>query len=118
MSFDMIYNCKKKVLCPPKGLIRCNQSDDEKVKIPVDACLADEIKELWTKGIKTRGCCCGHGYELGFIEVTDDCVSKMEELGYVHYIYPKEFGGYKRFDAFVPKTYGHIYDGYVDSFQG
>ena len=108
-----MYNCKSIVLHPPHNFIKCNCSDDYKNDICVDACLANEITDLWGKGIKTTGCC-GHGspHLTGFIEVTDDCISKMEDMGYVHYIYPEEFGGVDRKDAFIPKSYGHIYDGY------
>lgn len=42
----------------------------------------------------------------------------MEHLGYQHYIFEDDFGGEKRKDTFIPKSYGHIYDGYIDSFQG
>mgnify|MGYP001116736770 CR=1 FL=1 len=72
----------------------------------------DEIEELWRKGIRTTGCCCGHGIWLGFIEVVDEDITKMEQMGYVHYIYERELGGKERMDAFIPKSYGHIYDSY------
>ena len=42
----------------------------------------------------------------------------MEKLGYVHYIYLSEYGGIERKDAFIPKTYGHIYNGYSDGYLG
>ncbi len=118
MGKNMFYNCDKKVLSPPKGLIKYNFGDKLKEKVSVDVCIADEIEQLWRKGIKTTGCCCGHGRDLGFIEVTQDCIPMMEELGYVHYIYETQFGGAERKDAFVPKTYGHIYDGYTTSHTG
>lgn len=111
-----LYNCGVKILIPPKGLIKYNCEDKPKERVSVDGCLADEIEELWRKGIKTTGCCCGHGRELGFIEVTEDCIPMMEELGYAHYIYEPEFGGADRKDAFIPKSYGHNYKGYVSSY--
>lgn len=114
-----IYNCKKKILYPPNDFIEYNyQKGRFKDKIQVDTCIADEIEGLWNKGIKTTGCCCGHGAMLGFIEVTDECIEQMEELGYIHYIYPDEFGGAKRKDAYIPKSYGHIFDGFSDGFLG
>lgn len=117
-----VYNCKKKILYPPKNFITYNIITDEKDKykneVQVDECLANEIEELWRKGIKTTGCCCGHGYTLGFIEVTDESIKDMEKLGYAHYIYPVNCGGYERKDAFIPKTYGHIYNGYSHGFLG
>lgn len=114
----MMYKCKKSILTPPPKFIKCNCSDDYKDAVRVDACLADEIEELWKHGIKTCGCCCGHGFSLGFIEVTDECIQMMEELGYVHYIYPDEFGGADRKDAFIPKSYGHVFDGYSEYYTG
>lgn len=106
------YNCKIKVLYPPKKFIPRNCVEGYKIAVPVDECLADEVEELWSKGIRTTGCCCGHGVMLGFIEVVDEDIPKMEEMGYAHYIYEKEFGGKERLDAFIPKSYGHIYDSY------
>ena len=61
--------------------------------------MAKEIKKLWSHGIRTRGCCCGHSRCLGFIQVSDEDISKMEELGYCHYIYEDNFGGVERKDA-------------------
>lgn len=106
------YNCKREILTPPQKFIKCNSSDNYKERISVDACLADEIRHLWEQGIRTTGCCCGHGIMLGFIEVVEDDIAKMENMGYVHYIYEPEFGGADRKDAFIPKNYGHIYDSY------
>lgn len=114
----MIYKCKKAVLIPQPKFIKCNCSDNYKESIRVDACLADEIQYLWSNGVKTCGCCCGHGRELGFIEVTDDCIQKMRCLGYQNYIYPDEFGGTERKDAFIPKSYRHVFDGYSEHYTG
>ncbi len=106
------YNCKKKIIIPPECFIKYNSSDEYKERVSVDACLAEEVEHLWEQGIRTTGCCCGHGVELGFIEVVEDDVPAMESMGYVHYIYESEFGGVERKDAFIPKSYGHIYDSY------
>lgn len=27
----------------------------------IDACIVDAVKALWAAGIRTIGCCCGHG---------------------------------------------------------
>ena len=107
MEFE--YHCRKKVLHPPKGLITCNCAEEYKESVIVDECIADEIESLWNHGIKTTGCCCGHGRNLGFIQVRDECIEKMSELGYQNYIYENEFGGIKRKDAFIPKTTEHKY---------
>lgn len=106
------YNCKKKIIIPPEHFIKYNSSDEYKERVSVDACLAEEVEHLWEQGIRTTGCCCGHGVELGFIEVVEDDITAMESMGYVHYIYESEFGGVERKDAFIPKSYGHIYDNY------
>ena len=66
----------------------------------------------------TLGCCCGHGRHLGFINVDEKSVPLMKKLGYEHYIFEVEFGGTERKDSFIPKSYGHIYNGYSDGFQG
>ena len=42
----------------------------------------------------------------------------MEKLGYIHYIYQSDFGGIERKDAFIPKSYGHTYEGYSNGFLG
>lgn len=113
-----MYNCRKKLLYPPENFIPYNSSKGYKTEIPVDDCISEEIKDLWNKGIKTAGCCCGHGISLGYIQVTDDCIEAMEQLGYEHYIYQSEFGGVERKDAFIAKTYGHNYDGYSNGYRG
>lgn len=38
---------------------------------PVDSCIADIVQALNDAGIYTRGCCCGHGKEDGFIGLHD-----------------------------------------------
>ncbi len=48
----------------------------------VDSCLVGEINRLNADGIKTIGCCCGHGKQQGYIQVAPDFVDKMFELGY------------------------------------
>ncbi len=34
---------------------------------PIDRCLAPIIKALLDGGLRTTGCCCGHGKQMGFI---------------------------------------------------
>lgn len=50
--------------------------------ICVDACLEREIKYLWSIGISTTGCCCGHNKVDGYIGVIDEDISKMKRLSY------------------------------------
>lgn len=111
------YNCMKVTLTPPNGLIKCNMRDGEKPNIWLDACMAEEITDLWSKGIRTTGCCCGHGRELGFITVVVEDIEKMYELGYQNYIYPN-FEYKDRKDTFIPKTARHIHFGYTNFLWG
>lgn len=108
------YNCKTITLIPPKDFLYVNIQTSSTLEyknypIIVDSCIADEIQELWDKGIRTTGCCCGHGIHLGFIQVECEDIPKMKKLGYEQYLYPKRFGGINRRDGFIPKTgYKHI----------
>jgi len=52
-------------------------------KVCIDKCLIEEIKYLWSLGIRTTGCCCGHNVLDGFIGVEFDDILKMKSLGYV-----------------------------------
>lgn len=46
-------------------------------------CLVDEVKHLWSLGIETNGCCCGHNEKVAYIGVYDEYIDKMLDLGYV-----------------------------------
>lgn len=80
--------------------------------ICVDRCLSPEIKFLWSKGIKTIGCCCGHHLNSpensGYIQVKYDCIEKMKSLGYEYSI--TEFGSiiFKPKTKFTHHTYGWV----------
>lgn len=52
-------------------------------KICVDPCIADEIQELWSKGITTYNSCCGHNKVESFVGVDYKDIERMLELGYV-----------------------------------
>jgi hypothetical protein len=97
-----IEGCKQVVIYPPKDLIKYNY-DKNKTKdaVTVDECIKKEIEQLWEKGIRTTGCCCGHGKRCGFIEVIDEDVEEMKKMGYLHYMYNNDP---KRKDAFIPKA--------------
>lgn len=74
--------------------------EDESQRRPkcvwIDKCLLPEILKLWEMGIKTTGCCCGHGHKSkAFIGVQDEYIPKMKELGYKV--------GFNE-DSFIPKT--------------
>lgn len=74
------------VLTVPDGLeiVRNAPGAEPKVVVPVDPCLADEVRELWEMGIVTTGCCCGHNLKKydPYIGVREDFIPKMKELGY------------------------------------
>lgn len=72
-----------------------------KKTICVDICLAMEITNLWKAGIRTTGCCCGHGKALGYIGVWEEDIQRMIDIGYV--VRPNETDGSRR-DGFYPKT--------------
>ena len=48
----------------------------------IDRCIAKEVAKLWNKGIKTTGCCCGHGKTEAYIGVVDEDIQKMKDMGY------------------------------------
>jgi hypothetical protein len=64
--------------------------------ISVDDCLADEIEALWGIGVRTTGCCCGHGKTSGSIGVEKVDIPTMIKLGY------KPLNG--KVDMFFPKS--------------
>ena len=66
--------------------LRYNSPDREIRKtVSVDSCLVDLIQELWSQGIKTTTCCCGHfGKFPSHIGVENQFIDQMRELGYVN----------------------------------
>lgn len=67
----------------------------------VDKCLRNEILYLWSLGIITTGCCCGHNKVASYIGVEEKDIDRMKKMGYtvqLNNIYPE------REDSFIPKT--------------
>ncbi len=97
--------CQKQVTVkiPPSIDLRYNSPDQEKRKtVSIDKCMVEEIKYLWSKGIRTMGCCCGHGdKEKASILVLDEDIEKMQALGYEHWSNPMDKN---RKDGFKPKN--------------
>lgn len=90
-----------KILTPPKNfLMKTIVTDTDDVYkndgISVDDCLADEIEGLWGVGVRTTGCCCGHGKTSGSIGVEKVDIPTMIKLGY------KPLNG--KVDMFFPKS--------------
>ena len=51
-------------------------------RIGVDRCIALELQTLWSLGITTLGCCCGHNAAPAYIHVAPDDAGRMRGLGY------------------------------------
>ena len=79
------------------------ESDDKKEPklVAIGKCLLPEVISLWEQGIKTTGCCCGHGKAKPFISVSEENISKMKELGYEVKFNPLRP---EAEDEFYPKT--------------
>lgn len=104
-----MFNCFKCKLIPPKKFITENIfSSEYKNEIWVDACLAEEISDLWSKGIRTLGCCCGHGIERGTIWVHDCDAWRMIELGYEE----------ESYGIYYAKSDKHYYFGESEFYNG
>ena len=87
--------------------------DGKAKEVAVDKCLLHEIQSLWERGIKTTGCCCGHGNpNCAFLGVKENHINEMKALGYVVWYNscrPNDE------DSFIPKTvlvYGEIQKGF------
>jgi hypothetical protein len=78
-----------------------------KTNIFVDACIADEIKNLWVRGIRTTGCCCGHNRKFPYIGVVPEDIEKMRAMGY-----KPQFNQCRPADedTFFPKIYYPYHD--------
>lgn len=42
-----------------------------RVVVPVDSCIAPLVQLLQDHGVRTVGCCCGHGKAPGFVSFED-----------------------------------------------
>lgn len=96
-------NCAYAIYLPWKVKFSWEDESQRQSKcVSIDKCLLPEILQLWEMGIKTTGCCCGHGrHEMAFIGVQDKYISQMKKMGYkVQYnsCRPKDE------DIFIPKT--------------
>ena len=104
MCFDIgfgTYDCAYNIMLPYL-VVDPTTGRREAKTVAIDKCLLPEILGLWERGIKTTGCCCGHGRgEMSFIGVREEFIPKMKELGYVVRFNPCRPGDE---DSFVPKT--------------
>ena len=97
------YNCAYNIMLP---WLVSDPTEPDKPREPktvaIDKCLLSEVVSLWEKGIKTTGCCCGHGNpDMSFIGVQDEYIEKMKSLGY-----EVRFNECRPWDedSFIPKT--------------
>jgi hypothetical protein len=73
------YKHSLKVKIPP---YYSKQAKKQKPHIFIDKCILEEIKYLWEKGIKTGGCCCGHGKIKPSVSIWEESINDMLRLGY------------------------------------
>lgn len=100
-------NCAYNIMPP----FRCGFGMDFH-NVNIDKCLLPEVLLLWEKGIRTTGCCCGHGRHAPYIGVDPEDIPRMKELGYQVADNPCRPGAE---DSFFPKTvlhYGEIEKGF------
>ena len=70
--------------------------------ICIDKCIAEEIKYLWSLGIRTTGCCCGHNKQEGYIGVIGKDMEIMKKGGYKVAINENDLSDEKNF---IPKSH-------------
>ena len=106
-TYDCAYN-----IMPPYYVTDINGEKKTRY-VAIDKCLIREILDLWEEGIKTTGCCCGHGdASKAFIGAKAEYIERMKELGYTIFINQCRPGDE---DSFTPKTamaYGDIKKGF------
>ncbi len=109
------YNNQVILKAPDNIKIFANSPDRErKYTVGVDNCIAEEIKFLWDKGIRTTGCCCGHNKYLGYIGVVNKDIDKMLELGYVVQLNFCGLNNLHRLDSFTPKSVKYTQQHYLN----
>ena len=97
------YECSYSIMLP--YLCKFPWEDDSKLQsktVPIDKCLLPEILQLWEQGIKTTGCCCGHGNtNMAYIGVIFEDINRMKSMGYTVALNPCRPNDE---DSFYPKT--------------
>ena len=80
--------CKLCAGSPEIDLYKIKLSDKEKEEldkvcdITTDICIGREVKKLVNLGIKTTGCCCGHGEFKPTCLVKNESRELLESIGY------------------------------------
>lgn len=54
----------------------------ERRTAPIDKCIFEPIQALWSAGVSTLGCCCGHGEESPSVVLSDGVteIDKVREV--------------------------------------
>lgn len=84
-EFKEDYSHGVVVRVPDNILLIYNRPEQDRMEmVSVDRCMVDEIKKLWSEGIVTNGCCCGHNNKFidGYIGVEPEYHEKMLSMGY------------------------------------
>lgn len=78
------YVCKDSPIGAYECYVEIKSTPQSRMKsICVDACLRDEVYTLIkNRGIRTLGCCCGHGCTPPYIQVDPRDVEDMLMMGY------------------------------------
>lgn len=96
------YECTYNIMLPYKTKFAWEEDSELSHRfVSIDKCLLKEIVDLWEKGIKTTGCCCGHGEKEPFIGVVPEYIEQMKKLGYKVQFNPCRP---RDEDTFFPKT--------------
>lgn len=75
---------KQVLLELPEGMVRDRRlREGLSSQVCIDPCIVDHIKYIWSLGIETLGCCCGHNTIPGWVGVPERQTEKMKSLGYV-----------------------------------
>lgn len=98
------YVCKDSPIGEYKCYVEIKFTPQSGAKdIYVDTCLQDEVYALIKKrGIRTLGCCCGHGIKTPYIQVDEHDVEDMLMMGYKPL--PTDENGNGKW-CFKPKTF-------------
>ncbi|MHA1973009.1 MAG: hypothetical protein ACTSW1_08450 [Candidatus Hodarchaeales archaeon] len=56
-------------------------SRERRSSVSIDSCIVDAIEGLWREGVRTQGCCCGHGPIPATVCVEDEDIPKMKAMG-------------------------------------
>lgn len=101
---NVTFGCYQNQVCLPRPKHMFGRTEGScSQNICVDACISDEIEYLWSLGISTTGCCCGHNIEpiFAFIGVIGEDIPKMISLGYEFQVNETDL---TRKDSFKPKS--------------